>query len=433
LAGVRVTRWYNIVADLPEPIPPLVDPLDGESRIAKLARILPSKLIEQEYSLARYIDIPEEVLEAYGKIGRPTPLVRARGLERALGVTGKVRIYYKLEGILPTGSHKLNTAIPQAYYASLDGVDEVVTETGAGQWGLAVAAAASMFGLKATVFMTASSYKSKAQRRKLMEMLGARVYSSPSTLTRMGREALSRSRGRHPGSLGLAIAEAVEYTLESSSRRYLPGSVLESVLMHQTVIGQEALAQLPEEPDYMVACVGGGSNFAGFTYPAMGARLRGEGFERTRFVAAESLAAPKLTMGEYRYDGLDSGLVLPMAKMYTLGRTYVPPPLHAAGLRYHAAAPSLSLLKKLGLVEATAFSEAEVHKASMLFARSEGIIPAPESAHAVAAVALLSRRAARRGEAVIAFNLSGHGLLDVDAIEKISSNMEDGGIDTDNG
>ena len=413
------TRWYNIVADLPEPLPPMVDPLEGDSRIARLARILPSRLIEQEFSLARYIDIPEEVQSAYLKVGRPTPLVRASGLEKSLG-TSNVSIYYKLEGILPTGSHKINTAIPQAFYARLDGAVEVVTETGAGQWGLAVAAASAMFGVRATIFMTASSYKSKAQRRRLMELLGARVYSSPSTLTEPGKRALRDYKGSHPGSLGLAIAEAVEFTLETSRRRYLPGSVLESVLAHQTVIGQEVLSQLPEEPDYMVACVGGGSNFAGFSYPAIGARLRGEGFEKTRFVAAESTAAPKLTKGSYMYDGLDSDLVLPMAKMYTLGRGYVPPPLHAAGLRYHAASPSLSLLRRLGIVEAMAFSEGEVFEALVRFARSEGLIPAPETAHAIAAVMLLARRASRSKKgATIVFNLSGHGLLDVEALERI--------------
>ncbi len=415
-----ITRWYNIVADLPEPLPPLIDPLEGDSRIARLSMILPSKLIEQEYSLKRYIDIPEEVLDAYRRVGRPTPLIRARGLEEALGVKGRVRIFYKHEGVLPTGSHKINTALPQAYYALMDGANEVVTETGAGQWGLAVSVSAAILGLKATIFMTASSFKSKVQRRKLMEIMGSTVHPSPSRLTGIGRKALEENGGSHPGSLGLAIAEAVEYTLYSRRRRYLPGSVMEAVLMHQTVIGQELLAQLGEEPEYMVACVGGGSNFAGFTYPAIGAKLRNEGFEKTRFIAAESEAAPKLTKGVYRYDGLDSGLNLPMAKMYTLGKDYVPPPLHSAGLRYHAAAPSLSLLKKLGLVEAFAFSEEEVLRAAAFFARREGIVPAPESSHAIAAVMLLAKRAYKRSsDTLIVFNLSGHGLLDLDAFEGV--------------
>jgi len=409
--------WYNIVADLPEPLPPLLDPLwDEESRIALLVRILPSRLIDEEYTLSRLIPIPERVREAYRRAGRPTPLLRAEGFERALGVQGRVRIYYKFEGALPTGSHKLNTSIPQVYYAALDGAEEVATETGAGQWGLAVATAAAMLGLRATVFMTRSSYFSKKARRVAMEVLGARVVPSPSELTEAGRKAL-RERPDHPGSLGLAITEAVEYVLSGERRRYVAGSVLESVVTHQTVIGQEALEQLPEEPDYMVACVGGGSNMAGFTYPALGMKLRGEGFEKTRFVAAEAAAVPRLSRGEYRYDGLDTGLVLPLARMYTLGKDYVPPPIHAAGLRYHGAAASLSLLRRLGLVEAVAYGQEEVAEAARLFARSEGIVPAPESGHAVRAVMDIARRAPQG--TVIAFNLSGHGLLDSDAYEKL--------------
>ena len=412
-------RWYNIAADLPEPLPPLVDPPERDGRISLLASILPSRLIEDEYRLDRWVLIPHEVLEAYRKLGRPTPLARARGMEKQLGVDGRVRIYYKYEGVLPTGSHKLNTAIAQAYYASLDGASEVVTETGAGQWGLAVATAASLFSLKTTVFMTASSYERKAARRTLMAALGARVVPSPSRETRAGLKAIRAAGEGHPGSLGLAIAEAVEYTLADEHRRYLPGSVLEAVLMHQTVIGLEAEEQLADEgvePDVLVACVGGGSNFGGFTYPFLGARLRGEAYRKLRFVAAESSAAPKLTRGEYRYDGLDSSLMLPTAKMYTLGKDYVPPATHSAGLRYHGAAASLSLLKRMGYIEAVALPEDEVLAAARRFARSEGIIPAPESAHAVLAAELEARRLASRGGGVVVFNLSGHGLLDYEAM-----------------
>ncbi len=419
------TRWYNIVADLPVPLPPLIDPLgfDEDSRIQLLIRILPSRLIDEEYTLSRYLVIPDEVRAAYRKVGRPTPLIRAEGLEKAIGVYGRVRIYYKFEGALPTGSHKINTSIPQVYYAKLDGADEVATETGAGQWGLAVATAAAILGLKATIFMTRSSYHSKRQRRLLMQLLGATVHPSPSEVTEAGRRAL-RERPDHPGSLGLAITEAVEYVLSGEKRRYVAGSVLESVLTHQTVIGMEVLQQLPEEPDYMVACVGGGSNMGGFTYPALGMKLRGEGFEKTRFVAAEAAAVPRLSKGEYRYDGLDTGLVLPLAKMYTLGKDYVPPPIHAAGLRYHGAAPSLSLLRKLGYIEARAYTQEEVFEAGKVFARSEGIIPAPESTHAIRAVIDIARRAPQG--TVIAFNLSGHGLLDTDAFEKIESRIVSG-------
>ncbi|MCE4604716.1 MAG: TrpB-like pyridoxal phosphate-dependent enzyme [Aeropyrum sp.] len=408
--------WYNLASDLPVPLPPLIDPPDmGESRIALLTRILPSKLISEEHALDRYIEIPEEVRLAYSRLGRPTQLLRAEGFERRLGVRGRVRIYFKNESVLPSGSHKLNTAIPQVYYALLDGAREVATETGAGQWGLAVSQAASIFGLKATVFMTRSSFESKRVRRLAMEALGAMVYPSPSHATSVGREALAADP-RHPGSLGLAIAEAVEYVLSSEDRRYVAGSVLESVITHQTVIGLELLEQLPEEPDYMIACVGGGSNFAGFTYPAIGLRLRGEAFSKTRFVAVESSSAARLSKGLYRYDWLETGRILPLAKMYSLGSGHVPPPLHAAGLRYHGAAASLSLLRRLGVVEAASYPQAEVLRAGLEFSRTEGIIPAPESAHAVKAVEDLARKA--RDDTVIVFNLSGHGLLDSDAYER---------------
>jgi len=406
-----VDRWYNIAADLPAPLAPPRDPDEGESRIALLTRILPSALIDQEFTAERWVAIPEEVRAVYARLGRPTPLLRAEGLERALGV--KVRIYYKYEGVLPVGSHKVNTAVAQAYYAKADGAVEVATETGAGQWGMAVSLAAALFGLRAVVFMTRSSYNSKRQRLAFMRAYGATVYPSPSDVTEAGRR---HYRPDHPGSLGIAISEAVEYVLSGERRRYLPGSVMEFVLLHQTVIGLEAMRQLPEEPDVAVACVGGGSNFAGFTYPMIGAKLRGEGFEKTRFIAAESAAAPKLTKGEYRYDFPDAVGTLPMIKMYTLGHDYVPPPVHAAGLRYHGAAPSLSLLRRLGYIEAVAYTQEEVMQAALLFARTEGVIPAPESAHAIKAAIDIAKKLPPGS--VIAINVSGHGLLDVDAYEK---------------
>ncbi|MFN7105088.1 MAG: TrpB-like pyridoxal phosphate-dependent enzyme [Pyrobaculum sp.] len=410
-----VNYWYNIAADLPTPLPPPRDPEEGDSRVALLIKILPSGLIDQEFTAERWVSIPEEVRAIYARLGRPTPLIRAEGLEKRLG--NKVKIYYKYEGILPVGSHKLNTAVAQAYYAKADGAVEIATETGAGQWGMATSLAASLFDLKAVVFMTRSSYQSKRQRVAFMKTYGAVVYPSPSEVTEAGRR---HYRPDHPGSLGIAISEAVEYVLSGEKRRYLPGSVMEFVLLHQTVIGLEAIRQLPEEPDVAVACVGGGSNFGGFVYPMLGMKLRGEGFKKTRFVAVESAAAPKLTRGALRYDFPDAVGVLPMIKMYTLGHDYVPPPVHAAGLRYHGAAPSLSLLKKLGYVEALAYGQEEVMEAALLFAKSEGIIPAPESAHAIRAAVDLAKKLP--AGSVVAFNLSGHGLLDVDAYEKALSN-----------
>ncbi len=407
--------WYNIAADLPIPLPPVRDPYEGPSRIELLTKILPSTLIDQEFSGERWIRIPDEIRSVYERIGRPTPFRRAENLERYLGT--KARIYYKFEGVLPSGSHKLNTAIAQAYYARQDGAKEVVTETSAGQWGLAVSIAAALLGMKAIIFMTRASYISKPQRRILMQVLGADVYPSPSNLTEFGKKLLEKDPN-HPGSLGIAISESVEYVLQKpEERKYLPGSVMEFVLIHQTVIGLEVLEQLPEEPDYMIACVGGGSNFGGFTYPIIGMKLREEGFEKTRFIAVESKAAPKLTCGKYMYDHPDTSGILPMIKMYTLGKDYVPPPIHAAGLRYHGAAPSLSILVKLGIVEAVAYEQEEVMKAAQIFAKTEGIIPAPESAHAIKAVIDIAKKASPG--TVIVFNLSGHGLLDTDAYSKV--------------
>nr|WP_148224832.1 TrpB-like pyridoxal phosphate-dependent enzyme [Vulcanisaeta moutnovskia] len=402
--------WYNINVDLPKPLPPPIDPYEVDSRIALLMRILPSELIDQEFTPLRYVPIPDEVRELYERMGRPTPFRRAYGLERALG--NGVKIYYKFEGALPAGSHKLNTAIPQVYYAIKDGAKEVVTETGAGQWGLAVSLAAALLSVKATVFMTKNSYLNKAQRVLFMRTYGADVYPSPSELTSFGREAL-KTKPDHPGSLGLAITEAIEFTLMGEGRKYIPGSVLGFVVLHQTVIGQEVLQQMPEEPNLVIGCVGGGSNFSGFSFPMIGAKLRNEGFEKTRFLAVESRVAPKLTSGRYMYDFPDTGGLLPMVKMLTLGHDYVPPPTHAAGLRYHGAAPSLSMLVKEGVVEARAYGQEEVMEAARIFARTEGIIPAPESAHAIKAAIDEAKRMPKGS--VIFFNLSGHGLLDVDA------------------
>jgi tryptophan synthase, beta chain (EC 4.2.1.20) len=406
-----VDKWYNIAADLPGVLPPPKDPEEGESRIALLTRILPSALIDQEFTAERWVPIPEEVRDVYRRVGRPTPLFRAEGFERALG-TG-VHIYYKYEGVLPVGSHKLNTAVAQAYYAKVDGAVEVATETGAGQWGMAVSLAAALFGLKATVFMTRVLLQQQEAETGVYE--GLRRHGAPKP-QRRHRDREAPLQAGPPGLLGHCHLGGGGVRPIGREAQYLPGSVMEFVLLHQTVIGLEAVGQMPEEPDVAVACVGGGSNFGGFTYPMIGAKLRGEGFEKTRFIAAESAAAPKLTRGEYRYDFPDATGILPLIRMFTLGHDYVPPPVHAAGLRYHGAAPSLSLLKRLGLVEAVAYSQEEVMQAALLFARSEGVIPAPESAHAVKAAADLAKKLPPGS--VIVFNMSGHGLLDVDAYEK---------------
>jgi pyridoxal-phosphate dependent TrpB-like enzyme len=408
--------WYNIAPDLPRPIPPPIDPIESEySLIDRLKEILPHALIDQEFSFERYIEIPEEIRDVYAKIGRPTPLKRAENLEKILGTPAK--IYYKFEGALPSGSHKLNTAVAQVYYAYREGYREVVTETGAGQWGLAVSIASRLMGVKAYIFMTRSSYTSKKKRLNLMLENGADVYPSPSTITKTGKSVPEADRD-HPGSLGIAISEAVEHVLsDPSSRRYIPGSVMEYVLIHQTVIGLEAMDQmksLGEDPDVLVACVGGGSNLAGLVYPFYGdASRRGE--KPPRIIAAESSLVPKMTRGVYRYEHPDSMGILPMIKMYTLGRDFIPPSIRAAGLRYHGVASSISILLREGLIEPRAYSPEDAREAGILFYRAEGILPAPESAHAVAAVIQEAVEARRRNRRItILMNLSGHGLYDED-------------------
>jgi len=409
------THWYNISADLPRPLPPPRDPEAAPSRIELLNKLLPPSLIDQEFTFERFIKIPDEVAAAYLRLGRPTPLVRAVRLERRLGT--RARIYYKFEGALPSGSHKINTAIAQAYFTVTDGFTRLTTETGAGQWGTAMAIASAMFGIDLTVFMTRSSYLSKRGRVSLMRIYGANVIPSPSDLTETGSKALSRNPD-HPGSLGLAISEAIEYVLKQGDARYVPGSVMEYVLMHQTVIGQEAMVQLKElgeEPTVIIGCVGGGSNFAGLAYPFIGEELRGGGVKR-RYIAVESSSAPKMTKGVYGYEHPDSAGYLPMLKMLNIGKDYVPPPIHASGLRYHAAAPSLSILVREGIVEPRAYSQEEIIEAAMLFSRTEGILPAPESSHAIKAAIDV---AISGGDDVILINLSGHGLLDLDSYEKL--------------
>ncbi|MEK6912087.1 MAG: TrpB-like pyridoxal phosphate-dependent enzyme [Candidatus Thermoplasmatota archaeon] len=406
--------YYNILPDLPVPLPPPLNPSTHEPIGPEaLAPIFPKEITRQEMSTNRYEPIPEEIREAYLLLGRPTPLYRARRLESFLRTPA--RIYYKREDLSPVGSHKPNTAVPQAYYAMREGVERLATETGAGQWGSALAYATNYFGLKCTVFMVRVSYDQKPYRKHLMELFGAEVFPSPSDRTKTGRRFLEND-GHHPGSLGIAISEALEAAVTGANTKYSLGSVLNHVLMHQTVIGQETLRQLEladETPDVMVGSVGGGSNFAGFTFPAIRERLRGK--LDTRFVAVEPESIPSLTKGRYEYDFGDTAEMTPLLKMYTLGHAFVPPRIHAGGLRYHGAAPTVSLLLNHGIVEARAFNQISTFEAGEIFAKTEGLIPAPETCHAIKGAMELALEAKRTNEPrVIAFNFSGHGLLDLE-------------------
>ncbi|MEM1620267.1 MAG: TrpB-like pyridoxal phosphate-dependent enzyme [Fervidicoccaceae archaeon] len=412
--------WYNIVPDLPRPLPPLLKPNGDIVRPRELERLFAKELVSQEFSDSRSIAIPSEVRQCLLELGRPTPLLRATRLEKFLDTPAK--IFYKYEGVLPTGSHKINTAVPQAFYNAAEGVERLVTETGAGQWGSALSLAGALFGVKVRVYMVRSSYEQKPYRRVLMEVYGAEVLPSPSEKTSFGRSLLA-SDPNHPGSLGIAIAEAIEDVLSDERARYSLGSVLNHVLLHQTVIGLEAAAQmteLGEYPDYVVGCVGGGSNFAGLAYPFMRERLSGK--SDTRFVAVEPKACPSMTRGVYAYDHGDSAGLTPLIKMHTLGHKYRVPPLHAGGLRYHGVAPTLSVLVEEGYVKPVAYHQTEVFEAAVTFARCEGIVPAPESAHAVKAVIDIALRAKHDRESVsVLFNLSGHGLLDLSGYNDFAS------------
>jgi tryptophan synthase beta chain len=417
------TRWVNLLADLPgDPPPPPLHPGTGEPLGPDdLAPLFPIALIEQEVSAEPEIEIPEQVREIY-KLWRPTPLHRARRLERELDTPA--RIYYKYEGVSPAGSHKPNTAVAQAFYNREAGVKKLSTETGAGQWGSALALACQLFGLDCEVFMVGVSYDQKPYRKAMMETWGATVHRSPSELTEAGR-----SQAEHDsGSLGIAISEAVEVAAGADDTNYSLGSVLNHVCLHQTVIGQESIAQMElagESPDVVVGCVGGGSNFAGFSYPFLRQRIR-DGAE-VRFLAAEPTACPTLTRGRYAYDFGDTVGMTPLMPMYTLGHDFVPPQVHAGGLRYHGDAPSLCALVKQGLVEAKAIAQTAAFEAAVRFARCEGIIPAPEPAHAIRAVFDEAEAAKEAGEQrVILFNLSGHGHFDMSAYEAyFSGELED--------
>jgi tryptophan synthase beta chain len=416
------TQWINLMPDLPgPPSPPLRPDTLEPAGPDDLSPIFPMGLIEQEVSIEPEIEIPDEVREIY-KLWRPTPLFRAHRLERALDTPAHV--YYKYEGTSPPGSHKPNTAVPQAYYNKQEGVRRLATETGAGQWGSALAFACGLMDMECLVFMVGSSYDQKPYRRSMMEAWGATVHRSPSDETAAGR-----AQAEHPtGSLGIAISEAVEVAAGDERTNYALGSVLNHVLLHQTVIGQETMAQMEkagEYPDIVIGCVGGGSNFAGIAIPFVRANLR-DG-KSTRFIACEPAACPTLTRGVYRYDFGDTMGMTPLMPMYTLGHDFVPPPLHAGGLRYHGDAPLLCGLVRAGVMEARAFKQNETFEAALEFARTEGIIPAPEPAHAIRAV-IDEALAAREGgeERVILFNLCGHGHFDLGAYDAyLAGELED--------
>jgi tryptophan synthase beta chain len=406
--------WYNLMADLPSPpAPPLhpgtLQPLGPDD----LAPLFPMSLIMQEVSAEREIGIPEPVREIY-KQWRPSPLFRARRLEKALDTPAK--IYYKYEGVSPAGSHKPNTAVAQAFYNREAGIKKISTETGAGQWGSSLAFAGALFGIDVQVFMVKVSYQQKPYRRALMETYGARCIASPSMETNVGRAILAKSPDS-TGSLGIAISEAVEVAATRDDTKYALGSVLNHVLLHQTVVGQEAMKQLEmagDDPDIIIACTGGGSNFAGIVFPFLGAQLRGG--KKRRIIAIEPAACPSLTKGKYAYDFGDTGHLTPLVKMHTLGSTFIPPALHAGGLRYHGMAPMISHIKDLGFIEARAYKQTEVFEAGVQFARTEGIVPAPEANHAVKGAIDEALRCKKEGKSrTILFNLCGHGHFDMQA------------------
>lgn len=418
------SRWYNLQADLPKPCPPPLhpgtrEPVPPEAWVG----LFPKAVIAQEYSTERWIEIPDEVKKILS-IWRPTPLTRARGLEKALKTPA--RIYFKDESVSPPGSHKPNTAVAQAYYNKQEGVKRLSTETGAGQWGSSLAFASGHFDLECKVYMVKVSYNAKPYRRSMMQVWGASVVPSPSPDTKCGREILKQDPGCL-GSLGIAISEAVEDAMSNEDTRYSLGSVLNHVMLHQTIIGLEAekqLAGLKEKPDVMVGCVGGGSNFAGLVFPFIPRKIKGD---EIRFVAAEPRACPSITRGQYRYDFGDTTMLTPLIKMFTLGHTFMPAGIHAGGLRYHGMSPLVSACVEQKLVEPVAFYQTECFEAARLFAQTEGIIPAPETSHAIrAAINEALRCKETRKESCIVFNFSGHGICDLASYDKfLSGELED--------
>lgn len=422
--------WYNIQADLPTPLPPPLNPATAEPITPDmLTPIFPMNLIEQEVSTERWIKIPDEVMQRLS-IWRPTPLYRAYNLERYLDTPA--HIYFKNEGVSPPGSHKPNTAIAQAYYNKVFGTKRLTTETGAGQWGSALAFACNQFGLELKVYMVRVSYNQKPYRRIMMETWGAKCVPSPSPDTNAGRRFYEEDTN-HPGSLGMAISEAIEDAVTSKDTKYSLGSVLNHVLMHQTIIGLEAERQLQsigEYPDVVIACAGGGSNFAGLSFPFVRDKITGKDI---RIIAAEPTSCPTMTKGPYVYDFGDTAGTTPLLPMYSIGHDFVPAPIHAGGLRYHGMAPLVSRLLKDGLIEARAYPQLETFAAGMIFAKTEGFIPAPETNHAIACVIEEAKRAKEEGkEKVILMNWSGHGIIDLAAYEAyLSGRLEDSGLTDD--
>ncbi len=415
-------QWYNITPDLPKPLPPFIDPETKEPGAGIVPRIFPREILGQEMSKDRWINIPDEVREVY-RLWRPTPLFRAIGLEKALKTPAK--IYYKYEGTSPAGSHKPNTAVPQAYYNMKEGTERLSTETGAGQWGSALAFATMIFGLKSTVYMVRASYDQKPYRKMMMQAFGADVYASPSEQTASGRKILEDDP-HNKGSLGIAISEAVEDALVNEKEtNYSIGSVFNHVLLHQTVVGLEAKKQLEitgDYPDVILGCIGGGSSFSGMFWPFYYDKVLGKAPKKTNFVATEATACPKVTRGEYVYDHGDTARITPLVPMHTLGHDFIPAPIHAGGLRYHGIAPTLSVLASEKQVETKAYNQIEVFDAAKQFIRAEGIIPAPEPAHAIKGAIDEALRCKETGEEkTIVFLLCGHGYFDMQAYDEYFS------------
>ena len=416
------THYYNIQADLPVPMEPPLNP--GTKQPAgpqDLTPIFPMDLILQEVSQERFIEIPDEVRDLY-RISRPTPLIRAAMLENLLDTPAK--IYFKYEGANPTGSHKTNTSYAQAYYNKKAGIKKLVTETGAGQWGSALAMACKHFGLECEVFMVKVSYNQKPYRKTFMKLFGAKVHASPTDLTNAGRNVLAKDPDS-PGSLGIAISEAIEVAVQRDDTNYSLGSVLNHVMLHQTIIGEEAKLQMEmagEYPDVVIGCAGGGSNFAGLSFPFLHDKLAGDK-KNLEVIAVEPASCPSLTKGKFEYDFGDEAGMTPLIKMYTLGHDFIPPKIHAGGLRYHGMAPTISHLYHLGVIKATAYHQLEVFDAAQMFAQTEGIVPAPESAHAVKEAIEQALKCKETGQAkTILFNLSGHGFLDLGSYEMYLEN-----------